>query len=298
MKRRGFIKLSGCLFAGCIAQKMSIASTNNDSNRPLIMAVFPRRNTKATFQLFSPLAKHLSRELNREVRLETSRNFDQFWQGIKTQRYDLVHYNQYQYVISKELYNYQVIAKNHEFGRGTIAGSITVRKDSGIDSIEDLRGKTILFGGGKMAMQSYITAKWLLKQGGLEDGDFIEKIAVNPPNAIMSTYRKQADAAGSGDVILRMEVVKDSIDVTEMKYLALSKQLSHLPWSVNNNLDEQLKIKIQQILTSLSQNPAGQIILDQAKISQLSKATDSDYDEHRKIIRSVYGDDYGVQNLK
>ncbi len=298
MKRRGFIKLSSYMLTGSLIPWPKITTGSTDKQRPLVVGIFPRRNIKLTYQIFTPMINHLSHVLQREVKLVTAKNFKQFWQGVKEQRYDLVHYNQYHYIISHLLYDYQVILKNQEFGKTTIAGAIVIRKDSGIESIADLKNKTILFGGGEMAMQSYIAAKWLLKQGGLNNNDYHEKIAINPPNAIMSTFYKRADAAGSGDVIIRLDVVKRSIDISQMKYLARTKQLTHLPWAVKNNMEPELKNKIQVALSSLISDPTGQKILDKAKLSSLSPATDNEYDNHREIIRDVYGHDYGIEKFK
>jgi len=244
------------------------------------------------------MATYLSHSLQREVRLVTARNFKEFWHNVKKQHYDLVHYNQYHYIVSNLLYGYQVILKNQEFGHSTNAGTIIVRKDSGINSIADLKNKTILFGGGEMAMQSYIAVKWLLQKEGLTENNYNEKIAINPPNAIMSTFHKQADAAGSGDTVIKLDIVKRNIDVAQMKFLAKTRQLPHLPWAVKSNMPEQLKQNIQSILSTLDLNPAGQDILDQAKLSSLRPAIDADYDEHRKIVRDIYGDDYGVDRFK
>jgi len=298
MNRRCFIKASSCLALSSLLPNSAFSAGNQSKNKPLVLGIFPRRNTKLTFKLFSPLAEHISTTLNREVKLVTTKNFKQFWQDVKTQNYDIVHFNQYHYIISNQLYNYQVILKNQEFGNSSIAGAITVRKDSNINSILDLKNKTILFGGGKMAMQSYIAAKWLLQKGGLNQADYIEKIAINPPNAIMSTFHKQADAAGSGDVILRLESVKKQIDVSQMKYLATTEQLPHLPWAVKSTMDELTKLKIQHSLSELHKDPAGQLILDSARLSALTIATDADYNKHRSIIKDVYGDDYGITQFK
>lgn len=298
MKRRSFIKLSSSLVAGSLFSDTILSSPEKSIERPLILGVFPRRNTRQTFKLFSPMANFLGEALNTQVKLETAKNFNHFWQSVKERRYDIVHYNQYHYIISNLLYNYEVILKSQEFGNSTIAGAIIVRKDSGINSLDELKNKTIMFGGGKMAMQSYIASKWLLKQAGLNDGDYHEKIAINPPNAIISTYRKQADAAGSGDVVIRLDIVKNSIDVAQMKYLGVTKQLAHLPWAVKADLPTELKLKIQQTLSSLNTHTDGQLILDNAKMTALIPTVDSDYNAHRTIVRDVYGDNYGIEKFK
>ena len=298
MKRRSFIKTSSYFALTGLFPGAAYSASNNAINKPLILGVFPRRNTKLTFKLYSPIANYLSTALDRDVRLVSAKNFKQFWQGVKTQRYDIVHFNQYHYIISKILYDYQVILKNEEFGKSTIAGALSVRKDSGFNKIQDLKGKTVLFGGGKMAMQSYIAAKWLLHEAGLSEGDYIEKIAINPPNAIISTFNHQADAAGGGDVILRLKSVGEQIDMSKMKILASTEQLTHLPWAVKGSLDTTLKTDIQTALSSLSANTAGLSILKTARLTNLIPTTDTEFNKHRKIISDVYGDDLGVGQFK
>jgi len=266
--------------------------------RPLVLGIFPRRNIKLTYKLFTPMAQYLSQQLGRDVTLETSKSFKVFWDNVKQQRYDIVHFNQYHYIVSKQNYGYEVFAVNKERGKATIAGSLIVRKDSGINKISDLKGKTILFGGGRRAMQSYISATWLLRKGGLKAGDYIEKFAINPPNTIISTYFKRADASGSGDVVMQIDNVQQRIDISQMKYLARTKPMIHLPWAVNNSLSDELKDKIKNILTTLDKESKGKKILQLAKLNALVPAIDSDFNEHRKIVVDVYGDDYGISILK
>lgn len=266
--------------------------------RPLVLGIFPRRNIKLTYKLFTPLAHYLSQQLGRDVIIETSKSFNDFWSKVKQRRYDIVHFNQYHYIVSHQYYGYDVIAVNKELGSATIAGSLIVRKDSGINKISDLRGKTILFGGGRRAMQSYISATWLLRQGGLNAGDYVEKFAVNPPNTIISTYFKRADASGSGDVVMQLDNVRQRIDISQLKYLAKTKPMVHLPWAVNHSLPDDLKYKIQTVLTTLDNKDEGKKILKLANLNALVPAEDSDFNAHREIVTDVYGSDYGTSSLE
>jgi phosphonate transport system substrate-binding protein len=65
----------------------------------------------------------------------------------------------------------------------TISGTIFVRRDSGIERLEQLWEK-ILFGGGPRAMMSYIVPTYLLPQAGLKAGDYDKTYAINPPHAV------------------------------------------------------------------------------------------------------------------
>lgn len=302
MTRRHFIKTTaGSLIGGLFSANTLFAQQlerPSPQKTPLVLGVFPRRNIKLTFRLFSPLAKHLSDLLGREVRLTTSSNFRQFWQNVQSQRYDIVHFNQHHYILAHQLYQYQVILKNQEQGRATVAGTLMVRKDSGITRVSDLKNRTILFGGGRMAMQSYVAPKWLLQQNGLHKGDYIEKVALNPINAILSTYRKQADAAGCGDVVLELDAVTSQVDASEMHILARTEQLPHLPWAVRHTMPEAERQAIQHSLSQLGNTDQGRAILHNAQLDALLPTTDRDYDAHRNIIRDVYGADYGLSQLR
>ncbi len=262
------------------------------TEKPIVVGIFPRRNASLTFTLFKPMTEYLSRALGREVKLVTPKDFATFWKDVADKKFDLVHYNQYHYVESHQKYGYEVILKNSEFGKNTIRGSIIVRKDSGLKSISDLKGKKIVFGGGPRAMQSYITATYLLREGGLKKGDYLESFANNPPNALLSTYFKKTDAAGSGDVVLSLPNVKKMIKTEELTFLGRSEAYAHLPWAVKGDLSAALKNKIQSTLQGLKNSAEGKTVLKSAKLTGLEIAKDSEFDPHRKIIKAVTGESY------
>jgi len=254
---------------------------------PLIMGVFPRRNAAETTRMFTPLADYLGERLGRKVNLITARDFESFWQGVTERRYDIVHYNQYHYIRSAQ--NYQVIAHIEEFGKSTIAGVLYVRKDSGITALAQLRGKTVLFGGGEDAMVSYITNRYLLLQAGLKKDDFKSLFAVNPPNSVLALYRRQADAAGAGDGILELPLVRTAINTDELTALAVSAPLLQLPVAVKHTMPAKLRASIQSILVNLKNSEAGKEVLKSAALTGLGKAEDKDYEPHRRIVRAVMG---------
>ena len=254
---------------------------------PLILGVFPRQKATETTTMYTPLANHLSKRLGRKVTLVTSKDFDSFWKGVTELRYDIVHYNQYHYIHSAQ--TYKVIAHNQEFGKNAIAGALFVRKDGGITEVSQLRGRTIMFGGGKDAMLSYIAPRFLLMQAGLKEGDFRTEFAVNPPNALIALFHKQADAAGGGDVLLAMPVIKNAINVQELRLLAVTEPLLFLPWAVKRTMPAKLGESIQSILVDLGRSDTGKIVLKAAMITGMGKAADRDYDPHRKMTTAVFG---------
>jgi phosphonate transport system substrate-binding protein len=237
--------------------------------------------------MIKPLVDHLSRKLGREISLVTSKDFDSFWKGVTEERYDIVHYNQYHYIRSAR--TYRVIAHQQEFGKDAVAGALFVRKDSGITQVSQLRGRTIIFGGGRDAMLSHIAPRFLLMQSGLKEGDFRSEFAVNPPNALLALYHRQADAAGGGDILIDLPVVRNAINAQELTVLATTEPLLFLPWAVKRSMPAKLRESVQSVMVSLEREDAGKKALNAAKATGMGKAEDRDYNPHRKMINAVFG---------
>lgn len=259
---------------------------------PLTIGVFPRRNAVVTHAMFTPLSDYLTQQLGTPVTLLTSKDFKEFWQRVEQRRFDIVHFNQYHYLRAHHQYGYEVVARNMEGGTPTSSGGIVVRNDSGIKDIQGLRGKRIIFGGSRKAMQSYIIATYLLRQGGLQAGDYEELFAKNPINGVLATYHHQADAAGAGMNVLTFDSVTNNADANELHLLALGPQLPHIPWAVNAQLPLALQHQIQTLLLGLEGSETGIAILKGMMVDRLLPANDADFDYHRRIIAEVLGEHY------
>jgi phosphonate transport system substrate-binding protein len=258
----------------------------------LVMGVFPRRNPSEMIEMFNPLAIYLSRVLGRPVKIETTPDFNSFWEAVAAKRYDIVHYNQYHYIRSHKLYGYQVVAKNQEDGRDTIRGVILVRKDSGIQSLADLRGKTLLFGGNKQAMLSYIVPTFMLRQAGLKAGDYQEEFALNPPNVTLAVYFKRAVAGGTGDTVSNTPFVREKVDPSKLKILVTSDPVAQLPWAVRGDVSAELREQIRSALLAVKHTPEAEHILKKGYLTDITKAEDAEYDYVRSVVKDVMGEQY------
>lgn len=258
----------------------------------LIMGVFPRVDAVETSRLYQPLAQHLAKEIGQSVVLEISKDFAAFAKALAEKRFDIVHLNQYQYLKAYKDQGYLVIVKNMERGTDTLAAAIVVRADSPARTLADLKGKKIMFGGDKSAMQAYIGTTYMLRRAGLKAGDYVELFAKTPPNAALAAFYKQADAGGAGDAVLKLPVVTKQIDVSQMRFLAVGDSLPHLPWAVKGSMPRDVRTKIQLAMIGLNKSEEGKALLKRVGTDGFSLASNADYDKHREIIREVLGEKY------
>lgn len=269
--------------------KPAIAQSELHAAESISIGIFPRRDPLVTIRMFKPLRAYLEKHLGIPVKLETAPNFRNFESRLKKGQYDLVHFNQCHYIETHATLGYQVIVQNEEFGEKTIRGAIFARKDSGITSLQQLRGKTVLFGGGEKAMVSYLIPRYLLQREGIDGEDITQRFANSPPNALLALYQKQVSASGAGTVVARLPLVTGKIDISQLAVLAQSEPMSHLPWAVKPDMDPSLKDKIRQLLTGLKDSETGRTVLKAARLTGINPATDTDYDDHRAILKAMTG---------
>lgn len=288
-----FAVFAGAAQIGGLTLAAGLILAPHSASAEIKMGVFPRRPPAATTRAFKPLAEKLSKELGEEVVLVVPKDFATFWKGVESQEFDLVHYNQYHYIKSRKELGYRVIVANEEFGNREIAGALSVRKDSGINSVADLKGKTILFGGGPKAMGSYIAPTAALKQAGLIEGqDYQARFAKNPPSAVIGVFNKAADAAGSGNVILGVKGVTSKIKAADMTILVESESFVHLPWAVKASMPQDRADQIKSVMVGLKGTPDGDEILKSARVTGFFEVDDADFSKVREITRLAKGEEY------
>lgn len=261
------------------------ALANQAAVAELTMGVFPRRGASDTVVAFAPLQDHLASILEEKVELRVFKDFDAFEKALAARELDIVHLNQMHYVEGKA-FGYRVFARNIEHGSDMIVGALIVRKDSPYKSVEDLKGKKIVFGGNSKAMQSYIAPSYLLRKAGLKEGvDYSFEFAKNPPSALLAVAVGAADAAGGATVLLRFREVQPVAG--DLRILAATDPLVQLSWAAGERVTHD---KLALILTAMENAPAS--VRTAAKVDGWKKTDDSEYAAVRRLVELVTGNVY------
>ena len=275
-----FRLLSLLIASACLYSIHSLAYAKDT----LSIGVLPRHNYTETIKMFLPLSKHLTKELGIRVTISTTKNFDSFWKNVEANAYDVIHVNQYQYLSAHKKFGYRILMKNEEFGQSTIQSIIVARKDSGINSVQDLKGKHVIFGGNSTAMMSYLIPVKMMHKENISPGQYHSSFAVTPPNALIAVYLKSADACGVGDVVLKLKSVKDVVDLNELKIISQSEAIPHLAWATQKKLPNNLRDEIEKGFLKLNDSEQGLKILNRAKLTGIHRATHDEYSPLEQYI--------------
>ena len=111
----------------------------------LKFAINPRASAKELTIMFSPLAEYLSKAVGEKVTIIVPKDMDTFVNIVKSGQVDLGYANPLLYVNLNESTKLELLAIASEPKTGTkFRGIIIARKDSGIEKINDLRGKKLI----------------------------------------------------------------------------------------------------------------------------------------------------------
>ncbi len=250
------------------------------------LGTLPRASAAEMQAIFAPLAEYLARETGEKIRIVVPKSFEDFKQAVKSGQMDIGFANPLVYVQVKEQLDVEPLALSSEVKSGTrLRGIIIVRKDSGINSPQELRGKKISFMD-KDSAAGYIFQILLLSKAGL---DFNKDITILPfakkhENVTMAVFNKTADAGGIRED--ELEKMKDKLDLSQLRIVGYTDYFPNWPLFATPKLNKEAASRIKTALLKLKPNdPQNEKILGPARLTGFIPVSDKEYDGLRSAAK-------------
>lgn len=243
--------------------------------------VHPLHNPARLFEVYGPLVDLLGARIP-EVRfvLEASRNYEEFDKKLYARHFDLALPNPYQ-TLNSLASGYRVFGKMGDDER--FRGIILVRKDSGIRSVADLRGKAVSFPA-ETALAATMLPQQFLRDRGLPFGAYEARYVGSQESSIMNVYLGDT-VAGATWPPPWAAFQKD-----RPEYAAQLTVIWRTPNLPNNGLvarddfPPELLKRVAATLFTLHETPQGQAILARLPLSRFEPATDATYRPVRDFV--------------
>ena len=137
-------------FRSCVAFLALLAlagcSGGSGSAKVLRIGFVPSENAQQVIQNAQPLIDLLQKELGMEVQPFVATDYTGVVEALRSNKLDLAFLTPASYVMAKNEANVRVALKSERQGSPFYYAAIITRADSGIRTIEDLRGKSFAFG--------------------------------------------------------------------------------------------------------------------------------------------------------
>lgn len=126
--------------------------------------VVPQQSAGKIARLWTPILDHLSLKSGHRLEVETARDIPEFERRLAAGRYDFAYMNPYHFTVYHDDPGYQAVARQKN---KRIQGVFVAPRESPIDTLEDLRGKTLAFPS-PAAFAASILPRGHLKKAGID----------------------------------------------------------------------------------------------------------------------------------
>jgi phosphonate transport system substrate-binding protein len=265
---------------------------------PLKLALAPSTETQKALLAGDPLARLLEKETGLRIKLSVPTSHAAVIEAMGTHNVDVAWLAPLAYVLAHERVGADALVADVRGGSVTSVGQIVVRADSGITSIEGLRGKRFAFADDRSAAGYYVPAALLLAQGLDPASAFAQTAFVGSNEKVLLGVRARLfeggvvrSAGGSGDRGLAT-VAKTSHwtvppDLAEqLRPIVRTSPVPNDVVSVRQGVSPELSAKLRDGLLRVAASPAGAATLRELYgIDGLGAVTDAEFESLRAAVQ-------------
>ncbi|MFC2015837.1 phosphate/phosphite/phosphonate ABC transporter substrate-binding protein [Chloroflexota bacterium] len=271
------ISMMALTVAGCGGAKLGT------EDNPIVMSFVPSSDTQDIISSGDAIADAVFEATGLVVSPNVGTDFAAVREAMGAGKAHIGWLNTFNYILANEKYDVDVGLVTERYGTTSYAGQINVGADSGITTLEDLKGKVFCWVDPN-STSGYIIPRIMLQANGIDpDNDFAQTVeAGSHPNVITAVYNGDCDAGASYDDA-RDTVEDDLPDVKEkVVILATTTDIPNDSVAFVKDFPEEMRQQIVDALLAFAATEEGAEALNTLyNIGNLQPADDTFYDGFR-----------------
>ncbi|MET0961337.1 MAG: phosphate/phosphite/phosphonate ABC transporter substrate-binding protein [Noviherbaspirillum sp.] len=232
-----------------LAASLPLTATADDTLRFGVGLFQPdKEKNDATYR---PLAEYLAQKLGRKVQLRTVDSWEGLAKSLANGETDIALLGPWGYVLANGNSGAQAVATILYDGKPTYHALIVTRPDSGINTLQDLKGKSFAFGDKGSTSGYLIPTHQLLTMGIADPEKYFGKVVYTKHQAIETQVtRGELDAGADYDRNRNAMIEQGLIKASESRIIWTSAPLPNDAFAVSAGLarDAALVAKLQAAL--------------------------------------------------
>jgi phosphonate transport system substrate-binding protein len=258
------------------------------AQKPLHLVLTPSQKPTDLLAAGEEFAQVLGHLVGVPVRVTVASDYAAVIEALRNRTADLAFVHPVGYVLASREAKATIVAKNLWHGKSTFTSRIFVRKDGGVQQLEDLRGKTIAFVD-PASSSGYIYPMVLLMGRGLvKNRDpktfFREVIFAGSHDAAMrALVNGHVDAIASFD-LAREQYLKDPAERERIVFVAETPPIPEAGIAARDGLDPDTRARVRAALISIRGPAYANLLKRLYDIDGFEPAEDREYDPVRAAV--------------
>jgi phosphonate transport system substrate-binding protein len=258
-----------------------------ESMKVLKMGLIPADDAEEMLRNYEPLKKYLSEKLNIPVEIQVTSDYTAAIEAMRAKHIDMAWFGPFSYVIAANIAGAEAIVNGvrRSDGKSDYRSVIIAGADTGIESLEDLKGKSFAFVDPASTSGNLIPRKMLIENGIDPEKDFSKMYYAGTHNAVeYAIANGKVDAgAGSDNSYARM-IDAGEIDPEKNKIIFTSEPIPGSPIVIRKDLPEEMKQNIIDAMVTMDEQTIHQVD-GWGNIGSYNRVSDSDYDVIRETAK-------------
>ena len=306
------LALTVLIFAAACGNNSSLDSNNKSSDsgsdsgkdgykpKELTVQFVPSQNADTLEAKAKPLEKLLSKKLDIPVKVSVSTNYNTIVEAMKSKKVDVGFLPPTAYTLAHDQKAADLLLKAQRYGVNEDGSNskklvddykseILVKKDSGINSLKDLKGKKIALQDVTSTAGYTFPISTLKEEAGIDATKDMKIVNVKGHDqAVISLLNGDVDAAAVFQDA-RTIVKKDQPNVfKDTKIIKLTEPIPNDTISVRPDMDKAFQDKLKKAFKDIAKTKEGHKIISEVYSHEgYTDAKDSDFDIVRKYEKQV-----------
>ena len=268
------------LIAGC-GESVGPEPPPRAERETLRIGLIPEQNVFEQLRRYEPLAAYLSGKLDINIELKVLSHYENIIDSFTRLDLDGAFFGSFTYALAHERLGVSVLARPvNPDGESTYHGLIFVRRDSGIQHVEQMQGKRFVFVDRATTAGYLLPLDYFFKHGIKNLQAFLGEIyfAGTHEAAYYDVLNGRADIGAAKNTVYKRLAATDSRLQAELVPLAQSPEVPENGLALKNEVDPALRGRFKQALLSMVNDPEGRDVLARFGALRFIETTDADYE--------------------
>ena len=281
--RRDFFKKISLITLGLVLGAQSLCANPAEWPKEVNFGVIPVAGATSVKDTFGELSSYLEKKLGVKVNLQTAGDYAGVITAMQHNHVQIAYFGPESYVQAQKRANAEILAVEigEETGLPGYYGMIITKKDSGLNTLEDIKGKKWAFTSSNSTSGTLVPTVMFYKKN-IKPEEYFSKVLYSGGHeaSILSVKAGNVDAASTNNLDFNRGLGRNwSKD--DFNIIWQSELIPGSPVTARADLPASFKKAVKDALLSYDDKEG----LSKLKLKGFAETKDSDYDSVRDLIK-------------